>query len=75
VDAAFPEACGLDSRFRGNDWGFVRDAISNDTTTRQAVLVSFCVPTPRLMRYDLGGRDGRSLRPRSELKKCEHERC
>jgi hypothetical protein len=42
---------------------------------RQAVLVSFWVPTPGLMRYDLGGRDGRWLRPGSELKKCEHERC
>jgi hypothetical protein len=24
---------GLDSRFRGNDWRLVRDAIPNDTTT------------------------------------------
>jgi len=28
-------AYGLDSRFRGNDGGFVRDATPNDTTTWQ----------------------------------------
>jgi hypothetical protein len=32
---------GLDSRFRGNDWSFVRDDISNDTTTRRGDSIPF----------------------------------
>jgi hypothetical protein len=32
VGGAFPMACGVDSRFRGNDGRFVRDDIPNDTT-------------------------------------------
>ena len=33
VDIAFPEACGVDSRFRGNDLPIERDPLPNDTTT------------------------------------------
>ena len=33
VDSAFPKACGVDSRFRGNDCDFDRPCLANDTTT------------------------------------------
>src|SRR5208337_97972 len=32
-DSAFPKACGVDSRFRGNDRGLERPCLPNDTTT------------------------------------------
>jgi hypothetical protein len=37
VGGRFPMACGVDSRFRGNDQCFERDPIPNDTTTAQRV--------------------------------------
>ena len=33
VDTAFPEVCGVDSRFRGNDCDFERPCLANDTGT------------------------------------------
>ena len=33
VGSVFPKVCGVDSRFRGNDRWFLRDAIPNDATT------------------------------------------
>ena len=33
VGRALPKACGVDSRFRGNDSRFLRRANSNDATT------------------------------------------
>ena len=37
VNSAFPEVCGVDSRFRGNDCGLERPCLANDTTTRALV--------------------------------------
>jgi hypothetical protein len=34
VDSAFPKVCRVDSRFRGNDCGFERPCLANDTSTR-----------------------------------------
>ena len=33
-DSTFPKACGVDSRFRGNDCGLERPCLGNDTTTQ-----------------------------------------
>jgi hypothetical protein len=34
VDSAFPKVCQVDSRFRGNDCGFERPCLANNTSTR-----------------------------------------
>ena len=39
VDSAFPRVCRVDSRFRGNDCGFERPCLANDTST--ALLVQW----------------------------------
>ena len=36
VGGAFPTACGVDSRFRGNDCTWERPCLANDTSTAQA---------------------------------------
>jgi len=33
VGSALPKACGVDSRFRGNDRDFERQCLANDTST------------------------------------------
>ena len=33
-DSTFPKVCGVDSRFRGNDYGLERPCLANDTSTR-----------------------------------------
>ena len=33
VDNSFPKVCGVDSRFRGNDWGREHRSCANDATT------------------------------------------
>jgi hypothetical protein len=33
-DSAFPKVCRVDSRFRGNDCGFERPCLANDTSTQ-----------------------------------------
>jgi hypothetical protein len=38
VDYAFQKACGVDSRFRGNDCGLLLPCLANDTSTRRRVL-------------------------------------
>ena len=38
VGGAFPMACGVDSRFRGNDCPWGRAFLANDTTTRRMVV-------------------------------------
>jgi hypothetical protein len=34
LDGALPKVCEVDSRFRGNDCGFERPCLANDTSTR-----------------------------------------
>ena len=34
-DGAFPKGCGVDSRFRGNDYDFERPCLANDTGTER----------------------------------------
>jgi len=38
VVGAFPMACGVDSRFRGNDRTWKRPCLANDTTTPGAAV-------------------------------------
>jgi hypothetical protein len=42
-DSTFPKVCRVDSRFRGNDCGFERPCLTNDTITpadQRVILVS-----------------------------------
>ena len=47
VDSAFPKVCEVDSRFRGNDCGFERPCLANDTSTESR----FSLRLIRLRRY------------------------
>jgi hypothetical protein len=43
VDSTFPEVGRVDSRFRGNDRGFDRPCLANDTTRNGASKESFSI--------------------------------
>ena len=48
VGGAFPMACGVDSRFRGNDCTWECPRLANDTSSQAAVVAQFGVaPTPQ----------------------------
>jgi hypothetical protein len=55
LDSAFPEVCGVDSRFRGNDRDFERPFLANDTGTPSLVKPDSMLVRPHFMAGFLPG--------------------